>query len=74
VLFRSTGQIIRTGSFVTTAAAAGATSITINVATASLGNTATVIPASSTSVFTQFPEMLVKINFAVHSYYTATAV
>jgi hypothetical protein len=69
-----TGQLIRTGSFVTTAAAAGATSITINVATSSLGNTATVIPASSTIVFTQFPEMLVKINFAVHSYYTATAV
>ena len=69
-----TGQIIRTGSFVTTAAAAGATSITINVATASLGNTATVIPASSTIVFTQFPEMLVKVNFAVHSYYTAAAV
>jgi hypothetical protein len=69
-----TGQIIRTGSFVTTAASAGATSITINVATSSLGNTATVIPAGSTIVFTQFPEMLVKINFAVHSYYTAAAV
>ena len=33
-----TGQLIRTGSFVTIAAAAGATSITINVATSSLDN------------------------------------
>ena len=70
----SNGQIVRTGSFVTTAASAGATSVTINVATSSLGNTATVIPASSTIVFTQIPEMLVKINFGNHEYYTATAV
>lgn len=69
-----TGQIIRTGSFVTTAAAAGATSVTINVATSSLGNTATPIPSNSTIIFSQIPEMLVKINFASHSYYTATAV
>jgi hypothetical protein len=70
----SNGQIVRTGSFVTSGYAAGTTSITINVATSSLGNTATVIPASSTIVFTQIPEMLVKINFANHEYYTATAV
>jgi hypothetical protein len=70
----SNGQIVRTGSFVTTAAAAGATSVTINVATSSLGNTATTIPSSSTIVFTQIPEMLVKINFGNHEYYTATAV
>jgi hypothetical protein len=69
-----TGQIIRTGSFVTTAAAAGSTSITINVATSSLGGTATTIPSNSTIIFSQIPEMLVKINFASHSYYTATAV
>jgi hypothetical protein len=68
------GQIVRTGSFVTTAASAGATSVTINAATTSLGNTATTIPSGSTIVFTQYPEMLVKINFANHSYYTATAV
>mgnify|MGYP006279860793 FL=1 len=68
------GQTIRTGSFVTTAAAAGATSVTINVATSSLGNTATTIPSSSTIIFTQIPEMLVKINFGNHEYYTATAV
>ena len=69
-----TGQIVRTGSFVSVAASAAATSVTINVATSSLGGTATVIPASSTIVFTQYPEMLVKINFASHSYYTALAV
>jgi hypothetical protein len=68
------GQIVRTGSFVTTAAAAGATSITINAAATSTGNNATAIPSSSTIVFTQIPEMLVKINFASHSYYTAAAV
>jgi hypothetical protein len=70
----SNGQIVRTGSFVTTAYSAGTTSIAINVATSSLGNTATVIPSGSTIVFTQIPEMLVKINFACHEYYTATAV
>ena len=70
----SNGQIVRTGSFVTSGYAAGTTSITINVATSSLGNTATTIPSSSTIVFTQIPEMLVKINFANHEYYTATAV
>ena len=69
----SNGQIIRTGSFVTTAVTSG-TSVTINVATSSLGNTATTIPTGSTIIFTQIPEMLVKINFANHSYYTATAV
>jgi len=70
----SNGQIVRTGSFVTTAASAGSTSVTINAATTSLGNTATTIPSSSTIVFTQIPEMLVKINFGNHEYYTATAV
>jgi hypothetical protein len=70
----SNGQIVRTGSFVTSGYAAGTTSIAINVATSSLGNTATTIPSSSTIVFTQIPEMLVKINFACHEYYTAAAV
>jgi hypothetical protein len=59
---------------VTSGYAAGTASITINAATTSLGNTATVIPSSSTIVFTQIPEMLVKINFGNHEYYTATAV
>jgi hypothetical protein len=70
----SNGQIVRTGSFTTSGYAAGTTSIAINVATSSLGNTATTIPSGSTIVFTQIPEMLVKINFACHEYYTATAV
>ena len=69
----SNGQLIETGSFVTTAAAAGATSVTINAAVAVPGGV-TAIPASSTIVFTQYPEMLVKINFGIHEYYTATAV
>jgi hypothetical protein len=67
------GQRIQTGSFVTTAAAAGATSVTINSAIAVPGSVVA-IPSASTIVFTQYPEMLVKINFAVHEYYTATAV
>ena len=70
----SNGQTVRTGSFVTTAYSAGTTSIAINVATSSLGNSPTVIPSGSTIVFTQIPEMLVKINFGNHEYYTATAV
>lgn len=67
------GQVIQTGSFVTTAAAAGATSITINSAIAVPGGVVA-IPSASTIVFTQYQEMLVKLNFAVHEYYTATAV
>jgi hypothetical protein len=67
------GQRIQTGSFVTTAANAGATSVTIN-ATIAVPGSVVAIPSASTIVFTQYPEMLVKINFAVHEYYTATAV
>jgi hypothetical protein len=67
------GQYIQTGSYVSVAAAAGATSVTINSAIAVPGSV-TAIPASSTIVFTQYPEMLVKLNFGTHSYYTATAV
>jgi hypothetical protein len=69
----SNGQLIQTGSFVTTAAAAGATSITINSAVAVPGSVVA-LPAASTIVFTQYPEVLVKINFAIHEYLTATAV
>ena len=69
------GQIIRTGSFTTTAKVAGDTSITINVAASSLGLTATAIPAASTIIFTQFPEMLVKFNSpGFLEYQTALAV
>jgi len=67
------GQRIQTGSFVSVAAAAGDTSVTINSAIAVPGSVVA-IPSSSTIVFTQYPEMLVKINFASHSYYAATAI
>ena len=69
----SNGQYIQTGSFVSAAANAGATSVTINSAIAVPGGV-TAIPSSSTIIFTQFPEMLVKLNFGTHSYYTGTAV
>jgi hypothetical protein len=67
------GQLVQTGSFVSAAAAAGATSVTINQTIAVPGSV-TAIPSASTIVFTQYPEMLVKLNFGTHSYYTATAV
>jgi hypothetical protein len=69
----SNGQLIETGSYVSVAAAAGATSVTINSAIAVPGGV-TAIPSSSTIVFTQYPEVLVKLNFGTHSYYTGTAV
>jgi len=47
--------------------------VTINSAIAVPGSV-TAIPAASTIVFTQYPEMLVKLNFGTHSYYTGTAV
>ena len=67
------GQLIETGSFVSVAAAAGATTVTINAAIAVPGSV-TAIPSASTIIFTQYPEMKVKLNFGTHSYYTATAV
>jgi hypothetical protein len=74
----SNGQYVGTGSWVATAANAGATSVILNSAqvtvnsptgTASTGMT---IPANSTLVFIQYPEALVKFNFGIHEYYTAT--
>jgi len=61
------GQYIPSGSFVDTAAAAGATSFILNQAPI------TAFAASSTLVFNQFPELLVKLNFGQHEYYAATA-
>lgn len=69
----SNGRVIQTGSFVATEAAAGATSVTINSAIAVPGSV-TAIPASSTIIFTQYPELLVKFNFNILSYQDATAV
>jgi hypothetical protein len=70
----SNGQYIGTGSYVSTAASAGATSVVLNAqyGTVNAGGaaaTATTIPASSTLVFTQYPEVLIKFNQGVHEYY-----
>jgi len=67
----SNGQLIETGSFVTAAANAGATSVTLNAQPNVLGS-GTDIPAASTIVFTQYPEILVKMNLLVHGYYSST--
>lgn len=64
------GQIIDTGSFVATAAAAGATSITLNAAIDVPGSV-TAIPSASTIVFTVYPEILVKPNLLIHGYYSS---
>ena len=76
-ILASNGQQILTGNWVSTAAAANATPVVVNqqYAVANAGGAAmtlTAIPASSTLVFTQYTEVLVKINFGVHSYYNAT--
>lgn len=64
------GQVIETSSFVTAAAVAGATSVTINAAVAVPGGV-TAIPAASTIIFTQYPEILVKANLLIHGYYSS---
>lgn len=62
------GQYIPSGSFVDTAASAGATSFILNQApVAAFG-------AGSTLVFQQYPELLVKLNFGQHQYYAATSI
>ncbi len=62
------GQYIPSGSFVATAAAAGATTVVLNQAPV------TAFVASSTLVFQQYPELLVKLNFGQHQYYAATSI
>jgi hypothetical protein len=64
----SNGQYIPSGSFVDTAAAAGATSFILNQAPVAA------FAASSTIVFAQYPELLVKLNFGQHQYYAATSI
>jgi hypothetical protein len=64
------GQLVNTGSFVTAAAIVGATSVTLNAQPTVLGAGAN-IPAASTIVFTQYPEILVKMNLLVHGYYSS---
>ena len=67
------GQLVSTGSYVQANNAAGSTTININLAVAVPGSIIA-IPASSTIVFTQYSEILVKINFAQHQYYIGAAV
>ena len=62
------GQYIPSGSFVDTAASAGATSFILNQAPVAA------FAASSTIVFAQYPELLVKLNFGQHQYYAATSI
>jgi len=75
----SNGQYVGTGSWVSTFAAAGATSVVLNSAQVTVNSptgtasTAMTIPASSTLVFTQYPEAYVKFNFGIHEYYNNTA-
>jgi len=75
----SNGQYVGTGSWVSTFAAAGTTSVVLNSAQVTVNSptgtasTAMTIPASSTLVFTQYPEAYVKFNFGIHEYYNNTA-
>jgi len=64
----SNGQYIPSGSFVDTAASAGATSFILNQAPIAA------FASSSTLVFAQYPELLVKLNFGQHQYYAATSI
>ena len=75
----SNGQYVGTGSWVSTFAAAGTTTVILNSAQVTVNSptgtasTAMTIPASSTLVFTQYPEVYVKFNFGIHEYYNNTA-
>ena len=65
----TSGQIAQTGSFVKTAAAAGATSVVLSQAATFTLNSGVY---TSTVIFTQYPEILVKFNQGFHGYYSAT--
>jgi hypothetical protein len=65
----TSGQVAQTGSFVKTAAAAGATSVVLDQAATFTLNSGVY---TSTVVFTQYPEILVKMNQGLHGYYSAT--
>jgi hypothetical protein len=60
------GQYIASGSYV--ASVTNSTTIVLNAAPI------TAFASSATLVFTQYPEVLVKINFGLHKYYAGTAV
>jgi hypothetical protein len=65
----TSGQIAQTGSFVKTAAAAGDTSVVLDQAASFTLNSGVY---GATVVFTQYPEILVKLNQGLHGYYSAT--
>jgi hypothetical protein len=65
----TSGQVAQTGSFVATAASAGATSVVLNQAATFTLNSGVY---GTTVVFTQYPEVLVKLNQGLHGYYSAT--
>ena len=65
----TSGQVAQTGSFVKTAAAAGATSVVLDQAATFTLNSGVY---TSTVVFTQDPEILFKLNQGLHGYYSAT--
>jgi hypothetical protein len=74
------GQYIGTGSWVAAAVTGtGSQTVTINSQAVTVnspnGTTSTgvTIPATSTLVFTQYPEALVKFNFGIHEYYSNTS-
>ena len=60
------GQYIASGSYV--ASVTNSTTVVLNAAPL------VAFAASSTIVFNQYPEVLVKINFGLHKYYAGTAV
>jgi len=62
----SNGQYIASGSYV--ASVTNSTTIVLNQAPL------VAFASSATIVFTQYPEVLVKINFGLHKYYAGTAV
>ena len=64
------GQYISTGSYVNSVT--NTTTVVMNN-TIAVPGAVTAIPAGSTIVFTQYPEVLVKFNQAQHEYYSATA-
>ena len=72
----SNGQYVGTANWVSTQANAGQNQVVVNVQygvvnAGGAAATATTIPTGSTLVFTQYTEVLCKINFGFHSYYTA---
>ena len=70
------GQNIESGSFLAASVAAAAATATLNAnVLANSANASTaLIPLNSTIVFTQYSEVLVKINFAQHQYYVGASV